>query len=183
LKAMKSKLKHSDDLCRQLKDRREKLYTRIKSLRSAHDDETASMPGDTMDNAKSSVDLDIRTSLIDSAEQELLQIDSALARAVKGEYGTCIGCEKSIPLARLETVPFTLYCVDCASQASAPAALTAPSERAMFRNWSPPLEGGESQQILTDDAEVADGDIAENRSSIDDESAFAPEADEGASTR
>jgi RNA polymerase-binding transcription factor DksA len=58
-----------------------------------------------MDNAKSSVDLDIRTSLIDSAEQELLQIDSALARAVKGEYGTCLGCEKSIPLARLETVP------------------------------------------------------------------------------
>lgn len=141
------------------------------------------MPGDTMDNAKSSVDLDIHTSLIDSAEQELLQIDNALVRAVKGEYGTCIGCEESIPLARLETLPFTVYCVNCASQHSSPASLTAPSERAMFRNWSPPLEAGESQQIGTDDAEITEGDIAENPSSIDDELTFGPEADERHPTR
>ena len=180
---MKPKQEHSEDLCPQLKDRRDKLYARIRTLRNAHDGETASMPGDTMDNAKSSVDLDIHTSLIDSAEQELLQIDNALARAAKGEYGTCIGCEESIPLARLETLPFTVYCVNCASQHSSPASLIAPSERAMFRNWSPPLEASESQQIRTDDAEVTEDDIAENPSSIDDELAFGPEADERRPTR
>jgi RNA polymerase-binding protein DksA len=179
---MKPEQKQSEDLCRQLKDRREKLYTRIRALRSAHD-EAASIPGDTMDNAKSSVDLDIRTNLIDSAEQELLHINSALARAVSGEYGICVGCREPIPLARLEAVPFTVYCVDCASTRTTSASLTAPSERAMFKNWTPPLEADESQRMRNNGADVIEGDVAKNSPSLDDDFACGPEADERHTTR
>jgi RNA polymerase-binding transcription factor DksA len=35
-----------------------------------------------------------------------------LQRIDRGEYGRCIDCGREIPVARLEAVPWTLYCVD-----------------------------------------------------------------------
>jgi DnaK suppressor protein len=42
--------------------------------------------------------------------QEVLD---ALQRIEEGTYGRCQQCGKSIPVARLNAIPFACYCVDC----------------------------------------------------------------------
>ncbi len=37
-------------------------------------------------------------------------------RMDRGEYGNCARCGTAIPVARLQALPYTKLCVDCASQ-------------------------------------------------------------------
>jgi DnaK suppressor protein len=51
-----------------------------------------------------------------NAVRELQQIDHALARIDAGTYGICESCQRPIPEARLELLPFTSHCVGCAGR-------------------------------------------------------------------
>ena len=42
------------------------------------------------------------------------EIEQALERIAKKEYGVCVTCEKTIPDNRLQAIPWTRRCVDCA---------------------------------------------------------------------
>lgn len=55
--------------------------------------------------------------LIDSLSSTLAEIDEALARIERGEYGTCARCGREISVARLEFRPASIYCVTCKSAA------------------------------------------------------------------
>lgn len=44
---------------------------------------------------------------------ELKKIDAALERMEKGVYGTCLKCQKEIPLERLRAYPQAQRCLDC----------------------------------------------------------------------
>lgn len=46
-------------------------------------------------------------------EKNLERIDAALERIQEGEFAKCLVCTTEIPLPRLETLPFTLYCINC----------------------------------------------------------------------
>lgn len=56
-----------------------------------------------------------------SIEQNTLDLLSkvkwALAKIDEGTYGICESCGKSIPLARLDVLPYATLCVDCARKA------------------------------------------------------------------
>ncbi len=54
--------------------------------------------------------------LISREGDELRQIEAALAKFQDGTYGRCEECGGRIPKARLEVLPFTPYCVKCASK-------------------------------------------------------------------
>ena len=43
-------------------------------------------------------------------------IDKALAKIDAGTYGVCDSCGEAIPVARLEALPASSLCVDCASK-------------------------------------------------------------------
>jgi RNA polymerase-binding transcription factor DksA len=45
---------------------------------------------------------------------EIREIRSALARLENGTYGTCGECSAAIAEGRLEALPFTTVCIDCA---------------------------------------------------------------------
>jgi DnaK suppressor protein len=47
-------------------------------------------------------------------KQEIEAIDRALIRIELGRYGSCEGCGKEIPLARLKALPATVLCIGCA---------------------------------------------------------------------
>jgi RNA polymerase-binding protein DksA len=49
----------------------------------------------------------------------LAQAQEALHRIVAGTYGLCTHCGQPIGKARLEQLPYTPYCVDCARKAEA----------------------------------------------------------------
>jgi DnaK suppressor protein len=53
-------------------------------------------------------------SLIESEEGRMKEINAALDRIEHGGFGRCEECQKAIPKARLQALPFTRYCVDCA---------------------------------------------------------------------
>lgn len=48
-----------------------------------------------------------------TAEHELLMINSALKRIDSGDYFSCSICGEDIPAARLELLPFATHCVNC----------------------------------------------------------------------
>jgi len=54
-------------------------------------------------------------SLARNASDLLAQVEEALGRIRSGTYGICEGCGKPIPVARLDAVPHTKLCVDCAA--------------------------------------------------------------------
>lgn len=49
-----------------------------------------------------------------SAQQEIRQIEAALERLESGEYGTCTICGDPIQEVRLNILPYTPFCRDCA---------------------------------------------------------------------
>ncbi|HHH44145.1 MAG TPA: TraR/DksA family transcriptional regulator [Gammaproteobacteria bacterium] len=62
---------------------------------------------------------DVLKSLDNEARVVVQQIDAALLRIRDGTYGLCRVCGEPIARERLEAVPYTATCIDCAEQASA----------------------------------------------------------------
>jgi DnaK suppressor protein len=58
-----------------------------------------------------------RSVAIAQNEEGLLEdVEAALARIENGAYGRCEDCAREIAKSRLEALPFTRYCIRCASQ-------------------------------------------------------------------
>jgi DnaK suppressor protein len=51
----------------------------------------------------------------DSHQREIEQVDAALERLDQGSYGLCADCELDIPFDRLMAVPYSVRCADCAT--------------------------------------------------------------------
>ncbi len=49
-----------------------------------------------------------------AGKAEIAAIHAALARIEEGTYGDCVKCGEEIPEARLDLLPFTPFCADCA---------------------------------------------------------------------
>ena len=56
---------------------------------------------------------------VPQAMNVLGQVESALERIEQGAYGACVECEAKIPKTRLNALPYTPYCVKCASKLEA----------------------------------------------------------------
>jgi DnaK suppressor protein len=69
--------------------------------------------GDVVDFALDSAQDEISSQLAEVESRELGNIDIALERIREGTYGACEGCETSIPLARLQALPYATCCIDC----------------------------------------------------------------------
>lgn len=48
-------------------------------------------------------------------QAEIRMIEAALARMAAGDYGTCAKCGAGIGEARLDAVPYTPFCKECAA--------------------------------------------------------------------
>ena len=59
---------------------------------------------------------EVLESLGNASEQELVMINTALKRIDSSEYFICSKCGEDIPPERLELLPFTSHCVNCAGQ-------------------------------------------------------------------
>src|SRR5262245_30684847 len=57
---------------------------------------------------------DMSVSLLENKTRTLDQIEEALHRLDAGKYGLCQECGAKVAAERLQAVPFTPYCIDCA---------------------------------------------------------------------
>ncbi|HPC47377.1 MAG TPA: TraR/DksA family transcriptional regulator [Deltaproteobacteria bacterium] len=87
------------------------LAERIKSSDIASQREI----GDIFDEADLEQTREFNLLLGTREKQKLEQIESALARMEKGEYGFCEDCGENIPAGRLKAMPFATLCVKCKS--------------------------------------------------------------------
>ncbi len=60
---------------------------------------------------------EMSASLLQNERQMQTEVAAALDRIEQGTYGTCGRCGREIGKDRLQAVPYTLYCVDCAESA------------------------------------------------------------------
>ncbi|MDQ3235176.1 MAG: TraR/DksA family transcriptional regulator [Pseudobdellovibrionaceae bacterium] len=77
------------------------------------DDETQVDYNHPADMVVGDNDYDKGINLIRRERAELALVSSALARMDQGHYGACEECGEDIPLARLQAIPYTKYCIDC----------------------------------------------------------------------
>jgi DnaK suppressor protein len=73
--------------------------------------------GDVVDFALDSAQDEISSQLAEVESRELSQIEGALEMMREGKYGVCEGCDKPIPLARLQALPYAATCIECQREA------------------------------------------------------------------
>jgi len=56
---------------------------------------------------------ELHTQLAALESRELRCIEHAILTIRQGRYGKCEACQKPIPIARLQALPFSQYCIDC----------------------------------------------------------------------
>ncbi len=69
--------------------------------------------GDLADFALDASCEELTSQMAEVESRELMQIDEAISRFHQGSYGACESCEKPIPLARLEALPYATLCIKC----------------------------------------------------------------------
>jgi RNA polymerase-binding transcription factor DksA len=74
------------------------------------------MSADWTEPARARQHDEVLESLGNSSEQELSMINYALQRIEENHYFICAECGGTIPRARLDLLPFTAHCVNCAEQ-------------------------------------------------------------------
>jgi len=57
--------------------------------------------------------------LMNNEGETLTQIEGALERIENGVYGSCVECNGKVPKMRLKIMPYTPFCVKCASEREA----------------------------------------------------------------
>ena len=74
------------------------------------------MSADWTEQASERENDEVLESLGNSSEQELSMINYALQRIEEHHYFNCAECGDTIPRARLDLLPFTAHCVNCAEK-------------------------------------------------------------------
>ena len=69
--------------------------------------------GDAADQAFDAGSEEISSQLAELEARELIQIERSIAKLKRGTFGVCEGCNKKIPVARLNALPFSTTCIEC----------------------------------------------------------------------
>jgi DnaK suppressor protein len=76
----------------------------------------SAIPSHIADMGTDTFEQDNTLRLMDTEGEVLQQVEAALERIDEGTYGLCSECGHKIPKLRLKAIPYTPYCVKCASQ-------------------------------------------------------------------
>lgn len=102
----------SEHYRRVLQDLQREISDRISAIE--RDMRHEGISADWSDQATERENDEVLVSLGDSSEQELALVRQALQRLDDDSYFHCSECGVEIPRARLDLLPFTAHCVDCA---------------------------------------------------------------------
>jgi len=98
-------------------EKKQKILVRLNGFYTESKDIETDIAQDPVDRADSSYTKEFLLSLSDAERELLLQIDQALLRLHRDEYGCCLNCQKDIGKKRLEAVPWSSLCIDCQEKA------------------------------------------------------------------
>jgi len=72
------------------------------------------LPQDFAEQAVEMENSETMIALEDELSEQEREVDRALTRLAEGTYGTCIECGEDIAAERLQALPATSFCFDCA---------------------------------------------------------------------
>jgi DnaK suppressor protein len=88
----------------------------LRKTRSEANGDLSSMPIHMADIGSDNYEQEFTLSLMQTEEDTLALIEGALERIEDGVYGTCQECGGVVPKLRLNAIPYTPYCVKCATK-------------------------------------------------------------------
>ena len=88
----------------------------LRKTRSEASGDLSSMPIHMADIGTDNFEQEFTLNLMQTEEGTLDAIESALERIEDGVYGTCEECNGPIKKTRLNAIPYTPFCIDCANQ-------------------------------------------------------------------
>ncbi len=109
---MTSAIKPSAQRKAQLEARRDDLLGRLGGIKA---ELTSRSETDWEDIAKEREDDEVLQGMGDEAQVEVRAIAAALGRVASGDYGLCLRCGNHISEARLDVLPYTPFCKECAA--------------------------------------------------------------------
>ena len=93
----------------------EEIEAQREAVRLTETSSERSPDPNTAEGGSLAFEMEKELSLARNASDLLAQVEEALERIREGAYGICEGCGKPIPVARLDAVPHTKLCVNCAA--------------------------------------------------------------------
>lgn len=106
-----------------LLDLRERLRSQMSGLAKESATQMESYSLHMGDSGTDNFDRDFALSLLSSDQDAIYEIEAALQRIERGNFGVCELTEKNIPKARLEAIPWTRYTVEAQAQLEREGAL------------------------------------------------------------
>jgi len=88
----------------------------LSKTRSEASGDLSSMPIHMADVGTDNFEQEFTLSLLQNEEETLEQIEGALERIEDGIYGSCVECDGRIKKTRLNAIPYTPFCIKCASK-------------------------------------------------------------------
>ena len=100
-----------DDISSYLNEKKAQLEARIDAIEG---DYKSGRSADFAEQAVENENNQVLDSIEHEAKAELEQVNQALARLKNGLYGDCTWCDKPIAPERLQALPYTTVCINCA---------------------------------------------------------------------
>lgn len=97
-----------------LEKQQEEIATRVEKIRRDLNHVERPVSKTFSDQAIELGNTDVLGSLLQEGESELVDIRTALARISDGSYGSCRSCSEDIAEERLQALPYTSVCKNCA---------------------------------------------------------------------
>ena len=88
----------------------------LSKTRSEASGDLSSMPIHMADVGTDNYEQEFTLSMLQNEEETLDQIEAALERIEDGIYGSCVECDGRITKTRLNAIPYTPFCIKCASK-------------------------------------------------------------------
>ena len=103
------------DYRRLLEEERSRLLAELAELGVGEDGKLAYDPN-FADSSQVTAERGETEVLATTLTTNLADVEHALAKIEAGTYGVCEGCNREIAPARLEAMPATRYCIECAAK-------------------------------------------------------------------
>tara|TARA_B000000477_G_scaffold80474_1_gene67782 strand:+ start:327 stop:704 length:378 start_codon:yes stop_codon:yes gene_type:complete len=107
-KKLLAEQKQLEDLLKRHQEERERIRLSEASAERSPDPTSA-------DGGSMAFELEKELTLDENTKHLLTQIEHALVLIKKKKYGNCESCGSAIPVARLEALPYSTNCKDCAA--------------------------------------------------------------------
>ena len=88
----------------------------LQKTRSEASGDLSSMPIHMADIGSDNYDQEFTLNMMQNEEDTLALIEAALERIEGATYGVCEECQYEIKKSRLNAIPYTPFCIDCASE-------------------------------------------------------------------